>query len=203
MQKAGMFNFGNAASRNLADDAFALSAHTAGGPMTLSETVQVLFEQLHLPVFRYTMRKTGNSGQAEDITQETFLRLFRYLKEGRSLDNPKAWLFTVANNLAIDASRGDSHFQDLDESTWSRIEDTRLSSPDPEKRSIQQERLERLRSVALSLTALQRECLHLRAEGLRYREIAELMKISISTVADAVRRATLKLSREFESGVSS
>jgi RNA polymerase sigma-70 factor (ECF subfamily) len=57
--------------------------------------------------------------------------------------------------------------------------------------------------VVLSLTALQRECLHLRAEGLRYREIAELMGISISTVADAVRRASLKLSREFENGVSS
>jgi len=54
----------------------------------------------------------------------------------------------------------------------------------------------------LNLTTLQRECLHLRAEGLRYREIAELMKISISTVADAVRRATVKLAREVDSEVS-
>ena len=64
----------------------------------------LLFEQLHIPVFRYVMRKTRDSARAEDITQETFLRLFRHLKEERSLDNPKAWLFTVANNLAIDAS---------------------------------------------------------------------------------------------------
>jgi RNA polymerase sigma-70 factor (ECF subfamily) len=202
MKEAEMFNFGNAVSQNLAEEALALPANAASAPMTLSERVHVLFEQLHVPVFRYVMRKTKDSGRAEDITQETFLRLFRYLKEQRSVDNPKAWLFTVANNLAIDASRGDSHFKDLDESTWNRIEDTRLGSADPEKLNIQRERLERLRSVVLSLTALQRDCLHLRAEGLRYREIAELMNLSISTVADAVRRATLKLSREFEGGVS-
>jgi RNA polymerase sigma-70 factor (ECF subfamily) len=198
-----MFNFGNAAIQNLADEGLFLTANTASAPMTLSERVHSLFEQLRVPVFRYLMRKTRDSGRAEEITQETFLRLFRYLKEERPVDNPKAWLFTVANNLAIDASRGDSHIQDLDETTWNRIEDKRLRAADPEQLTLQRERLERLRLVVLNLTALQRECLHLRAEGLRYREIADLMNISVSTVADAVRRATLKLSREFESGASS
>jgi RNA polymerase sigma-70 factor (ECF subfamily) len=56
--------------------------------------------------------------------------------------------------------------------------------------------------AVLNLTSLQRECLHLRAEGLRYREIADLMEITISTVADAVRRATVKLAREVDSEVS-
>jgi RNA polymerase sigma-70 factor (ECF subfamily) len=153
-------------------------------------------------VFRYVIRKTRDSGRAEEITQETFLRLFRHLKEERSVDNPKAWLFTVANNLAIDASRDESHIQDLDETTWYRIEDKGLGGTDPEKLTLQRERLERLRMAVLNLTALQRDCLHLRAEGLRYIEIAGLMNVSISTVADAVRRATLKLSREFESGAS-
>jgi RNA polymerase sigma-70 factor (ECF subfamily) len=198
-----MFNFGNAAIQNLADEGLFLTANTASAPMTLSERVHFLFEQLRVPVFRYVMRKTKDSGRAEEITQETFLRLFRYLKEERPVDNPKAWLFTVANNLAIDASRGDSHIQDLDETTWNRIEDKRLRAADPEQLTLHRERLERLRLVVLNLTALQRECLHLRAEGLRYREIADLMNISVSTVADAVRRATLKLSREFESGASS
>jgi RNA polymerase sigma-70 factor (ECF subfamily) len=194
-----MFNFGNTASGNLADEAIALAASPS---MTLSDRVHSLFEQLRLPVFRYVMRKTRDSGRAEEITQETFLRLFRYLKEERAVDNPKAWLFTVANNLAIDACRGDTHIQDLDETTWNRIEDKRMGAADPEKLTLQRERLERLRLVVLNLTALQRECLHLRAEDLRYRDIAELLDISISTVADAVRRATLRLSREFDTGVS-
>ena len=203
MKQTGMFNFGDAASQTLADRAFPLSANMTSAPMTLTERVHALFEQLHIPVFRYVMRKTRDASRAEDITQETFLRLFRHLKEGRSLDNPKAWLFTVANNLAIDAGRGDAHVQGLDEATWNRIEDPGPAAADPEKLTVQRERLDRLRSAVLSLTVLQRDCLHLRAEGLRYREIAGLMNISISTVTDAVRRATLKLSREFENGVSS
>ena len=171
--------------------------------MTLGERVHALFEQLRVPVFRFLLRKTRDSGQAEDITQETFLRLFRHLREDRMLDNPKAWLFTVANNLAIDASRNESHVKDLDETAWKKLEESRSGlQQDPEKLMLQRDRLDRLHIAVLNLTRLQRECLHLRAEGLRYREIAGLLEISPSTVMDAVRRATLKLAREFDGEVS-
>jgi RNA polymerase sigma-70 factor (ECF subfamily) len=198
-----MYNVGNAASQILSDEALTLSASVTSASSTLSERIQTLFEQLHLPVFRYAMRKTKDSGQAEDITQESFLRLFRHLKEERPVDNPKAWLFTVANNLAIDAIRRDGRLQDLDEATWDRIEDARASDGDPERLTLQRERMERLRSAVLNLTDLERECLHLRAEGLRYREIADLMNVSMSCITAGLRRATLKLSQTFENGASS
>ena len=198
-----MLNLSEMTARSLPERAFALAADGTSGSMTLSERVHALFEQLHVPVFRYLLRKTRDSGQAEDITQETFLRLFRHLREDRLLDNPKAWLFTVANNLAVDASRSESHIKDLDETTWKKIEESRSGlQADPEKLMLQRERLDRLHIAVLNLTPLQRDCLHLRAEGLRYREIADLLKISPSTVMDAVRRATLKLSREFDGEVS-
>ncbi len=198
-----MLNLGESAERALPERALALAADKTSGSMTLSERVHGLFEQLHVPVFRYLLRKTRDSGRAEDITQETFLRLFRHLREDRLLDNPKAWLFTVANNLAVDAIRSESHTKDLDETTWEKIEESRSGlQADPEKLMLQRERLDRLHIAVLNLTPLQRECLHLRAEGLRYREVANLLKISPSTVMDAVRRATLKLAREFDGEVS-
>jgi RNA polymerase sigma-70 factor (ECF subfamily) len=198
-----MLNLGESAERALPERALALAADKTSGSMTLSERVHGLFEQLHVPVFRYLLRKTRDSGRAEDITQETFLRLFRHLREDRLLDNPKAWLFTVANNLAVDANRSESHTKDLDETTWKKIEESRSGlQADPEKLMLQRERLDRLHIAVLNLTPLQRECLHLRAEGLRYREVANLLKISPSTVMDAVRRATLKLAREFDGEVS-
>ena len=198
-----MLNLGEAADRALLEKALVLATDRTSGSMTLSEKVHGLFEQLHVPVFRYLLRKTRDSGQAEDITQETFLRLFRHLREDRLLDNPKAWIFTVANNLAVDASRNDSHIKDLDETTWKQIEESRSGlQADPEKLMLQRERLDRLHVAVLNLTPLQRECLHLRAEGLRYREIAGLLELSPSTVMDAVRRATLKLAREFDGEVS-
>jgi RNA polymerase sigma-70 factor (ECF subfamily) len=198
-----MLNLGEPADRALPERALAWATDRTSDPMTLSEKTHSLFEQLRVPVFRYLLRKTRNPGQAEDITQETFLRLFRHLCEDRLLDNPKAWLFTVAKNLAVDASRNDSHIKDLDETAWKNIEKSRSGlQADPEKLMLQRERLDRLHMAVLNLTWLQRECLHLRSEGLRYREIAGLLEISPSTVMDAVRRATLKLAREFEGEVS-
>ena len=96
-----MFNFGGTAKEDVADEAFALGTNTTSAPVTLSESVHRLFEQLRVPVFRYVMRKTRDFGRAEEITQETFLRLFRHLKEERLVGNPKAWLFTVANILPL------------------------------------------------------------------------------------------------------
>jgi RNA polymerase sigma-70 factor (ECF subfamily) len=198
-----MLNLGESADRALPERALALAADRTSGSMTLSDRVLTLFEQLRIPVFRYLLRKTRDSGRAEDITQETFLRLFRHLRENRLLDNPKAWIFTVANNLAVDASRDESHIEDLDETTWKNIEESKSGlQADPEKLMLQRERLDRLHVAVLNLTRLQRECLHLRAEGLRYREIAGLLELSPSTVMDAVRRATLKLAREFDGEVS-
>src|SRR5262245_14529658 len=143
--RPSMLNLAESASRTLSDTALALATDRTFGSMTLSERVQTLFEQLRVPVFRYVMRRTRDSERAEDITQETFLRLFRHLHEDRQLENARAWLFTVANHLAIDASRNQSRTKDLDETTWKEIEESR-SGPqqDPEKLLLQRERLDRL-----------------------------------------------------------
>lgn len=197
-----MFYLGKASSCTLTGKTFALTNDNNAGPMTLSERVLALFEQLRAPVYRYLLSKTRDAGEAEELTQETFLRLCRHLQEERQLDNPKAWLFTVASNLAIDKRRNEAHVKDLDEFHWEEIEESRSGvQAGPEELVLQRERLDRLHIAVLNLTPLQRQCLHLRAEGLRYREIAELMEISMSTVVDAVRRATVKLAREFDSEV--
>jgi RNA polymerase sigma-70 factor, ECF subfamily len=63
---------------------------------------------------------------------------------------------------------------------------------------MQRERIRRLSENVDSLTDLQRQCLSLRAEGLRYREIASVVDLSLSTVVDAVRRAVKNLRRLLE-----
>lgn len=198
-----MLELGHAGMKSSFARALELEPEITAASMTPGAKVLALFERFRNPVFRYLLRKTQDAGQAEDLTQETFLRLCRHLQEQQSLDNPQAWLFTVANNLAIDRSRTQGHVKDLDESSWTHLEGSRAGGhPDPEKVLLENERLDRLHVAVLKLTALQRQCLHLRAEGLRYREIARLLDLSISTVVDAVRRATVNLAREFEGGMS-
>src|SRR5262245_62022932 len=179
-----------------------LTRHTPPALETLRERVESLIKQLHLPIFRYVICKTRDSGTAEDIAQESFLRLYRHLLDERPVENPKAWLFAVAHNLSMDSMRGQSQFKTLEEREWEELEDPRsVSHDDHEKTVLERERRELLREAVMSLTPLQRECLHLRAEGLRLREIADILRISISTVADATRRASVKLARQFSTEV--
>ena len=72
--------------------------------VTLEEKVSQLFELLRDPVYLYLTAVLGNSAEAEDITQETFLRLYRALHRGQVINNVRFWLFRVAHNLAFDHS---------------------------------------------------------------------------------------------------
>src|SRR5262249_23303694 len=102
-----------------------LTLQTSSTPAILRERVEGLFRELHLSVFRYVLCKMRNPGNAEDVTQESFLRLFCQLRDGRPVENPKAWLFTVAHNLAVDAMRGESRFEPLDETAWEQLKASR------------------------------------------------------------------------------
>ena len=66
----------------------------------------------------------------------------------------------------------------------------------PERTLLAKEKSRQLRTAIRSLTEAERECLMLRAEGLRYREIGEVLGIATSTVADTVDRAVRKLAEK-------
>jgi RNA polymerase sigma-70 factor (ECF subfamily) len=70
------------------------------------------------------------------------------------------------------------------------------TSPTPEQKLIQQEKFDLLRIAVASLTAPERQCLHLRTKGLRYREIAEILDMSTTTVAETLYRVIEKLAKE-------
>ncbi|MGH9722476.1 MAG: RNA polymerase sigma factor, partial [Bryobacteraceae bacterium] len=77
---------------------------------------------------------------------------------------------------------------------WDELKETLVDGqPTPEQRAISSQRAAELQSAMNSLTARQRDCLHLRAEGLRYREIAEILGISLWSVVDALERAVGKM----------
>src|SRR2546425_13208520 len=77
--------------------------------VTLEEKVSQLFELLRDPVYLYLMAVLGNSAEAEDITQESFLRLYRALHRGQAITNARFWLFRVAHNLAFDQRERNQH----------------------------------------------------------------------------------------------
>jgi RNA polymerase sigma-70 factor (ECF subfamily) len=168
-------------------------------PMDLEQRVIGVYESLRSPVYQYLAATFGDAIDAEDITQETFLRLYVYWSNGKAIaeDRLRSWIFRVAHNLAIDRERNSKFVQELDsEAHLPAI----LQLPDPgrnpEETLLDQERFNSVQNGLALLSRQERHCLHLRAEGLRYREIAEILGITRSSVAEFLRRAIRKLMRE-------
>jgi len=160
-------------------------------PMSLRERVSEYFLALRNPVYGYLARFCGSPAEAEELTQEAFLKLYRHLLQGKKVENVKSWVFQVARNLAVDRTRTRSSVEEAVE--ISAAADIPSEGASSEEMILEHERDERLRVATKELTDFQRQCLHLRAEGLRYREIAETLSTSVDSVADALQRAIRKL----------
>jgi RNA polymerase sigma-70 factor, ECF subfamily len=163
----------------------------------LSELEQVVteaFVTLRDPIYRYVYSAVGNPRDAEDIAQEAFIRLFRDLRKGHAIENVRAWLFRVAHNLVIDFSRHSPAPESLDAPGYQQVAEG-VSDPGPnaEEQIVDQTSRQRL---LRHLTLHERRCMELRAEGLLYREIAEVLSVRIPTVQTTLERAIKKIMRQ-------
>jgi RNA polymerase sigma-70 factor (ECF subfamily) len=155
------------------------------------EQVTRLFEESRADVYRYLLTLGLPPGQAQEAAQEAFLRLYVALGRGENIQNPRAWVFRVAHNHALDL-RARERLQPLEPNLEAMLRD---STRGAEMELIERERMTQLGKAWTTLSPQQRQCLHLRAEGLRYREIAEAMQISISTVREFLGRAIARLQK--------
>ncbi|HLK18525.1 MAG TPA: RNA polymerase sigma factor [Bryobacteraceae bacterium] len=152
-----------------------------------------LFDELRKPLQRYLVCLGLSSEDAQDVSQDAFLQLHRHVSSGGSQENIRSWLFRVAHNQA--RNRQTSYHQRFATS----LDASKNEMPDyltPERSLLAKEKSRQLRAAVRSLTEAERECLMLRAEGLRYREIGEVLGIATSTVADSVDRAVRKLAEK-------
>lgn len=163
------------------------------GASRLEQTVAESYELLRNPVYRYLIAALGNPAEAEDLTQETFLRLFAHLQHGNSVENLRAWVFRVAHNLAIDQQRKRAPVELSGAPMFAQAESKPDAGVNPQEEQLIQERRRRIHFALARLSGQERQCLELRAEGLRYREIGEVLGIAIPTVQTAVGRAVKKL----------
>lgn len=166
--------------------------------MSLEGRLSALFEELREPLYHYILMLIWDPADSEELAQEAFLRLHRASIEGVGIDNVKAWLFRVAHNLAVDRSRTAKPNESLtDEGVRARAEVIPSPKQSPEGAALDRERLDALSKALGTLSPRQRECLHLRAEGFAYREIAAILGIARPTVVENVRRAMTRLEKEF------
>lgn len=146
------------------------------------------FDEYGDAIFRFCMVKTSNRELAEDLTQETFMRYWQALRDGKDMANARAFLYTIARNLIIDWYRkrkSDSLDDKMD--AGMQVADV--------KGSIEEDAVyaEVIRTM-VDLADSDAEILVLRyVEGMEPREIAEVIGETANTVSVRLNRAVKRL----------
>ncbi|MDP8266360.1 MAG: sigma-70 family RNA polymerase sigma factor [Candidatus Aceula meridiana] len=140
-------------------------------------------------VYSISWRMSGNNEDAEEITQDVFLKVHKSLKNFERRSSLKTWIYRITINTTINYQKR-KHLKtpvSLDEVGIEKFASPLPSSPDEEI----QDRVNKLLSV---LNDDQKICMILRnIEGLSYEEIAQSLKININTVRTRLKRAREKL----------
>jgi len=165
-----------------------------------AEEVTRLFEELRAPLLRYALSLGLAPDDGEEVVQEAFLALFRHLRSDRSRSNLQGWLFRVVHNHGLKRrTRNSLHVQrhiDHKGPDWELKADP---APNVEQRLLSRHEYRRLQAMLRQLSDRERFCLCLRAEGLRYREIANILGMSLGGVALSLQRSLARLrSKEVE-----
>lgn len=153
--------------------------------MSIEEQLTQTYEDAREDIYRYLLTFGLDAAVAQDCTHEAFLRLYTEMRRGVTIESPRGWLFRTAHRLAIDWTR-----------QFAREKQHEADIPIPPPTNREMDRARNMRSVRemlLQLSPQQKRCLYLRAEGLKYREIAEQLGIELSTVSSFIERALSKL----------
>lgn len=146
-------------------------------------------------IYRFSLRLTRCSQEAEDLTQETFMRAWRYLHNYKPGYRFVTWLYAIANNLHLDRlkKRGRLKTVSLDKEHDNRdplLTMMESPNPGPEEETLNNLVNEEIREVIDSLPDLYRNILILRfVELLSYEEIGEALEIPAGTVKTRIFRA--------------
>ncbi|PWU03177.1 MAG: hypothetical protein C5B51_19380 [Terriglobia bacterium] len=140
-------------------------------------------------LLRYATSLLRSPDEAADAVQEVFLRYFMERSYGREIDNPRAWLFRVTHNYALDrlssaAMRNEVRGHDVDGIPgWNHSPETLVLQA------------QAARQMASALTARELECVTLRAQGFSYQEMADTLRLSLGTIGALLNRVHQKLRR--------
>ncbi len=162
-----------------------------------------LVTRLEKPLINFIRRFVNEASLAEDIFQETFVRVVRTLGDYKPEASLSTWIFTIARNLCLDKIKMtkrhrevsmDAAGQDGKGNVIDFREALRAMSPDPDANAEISEERKRLMAAVAQLGPAKREALVMRQfAGLSYQEIAAIVKAPVGTVKFRVHEAMQEL----------
>ncbi|MBO5592298.1 MAG: sigma-70 family RNA polymerase sigma factor [Prevotella sp.] len=148
-------------------------------------------------LFRLALRITQNRFEAEDVVQETMLKVWKGRSDWDKIDNIEAYCLTACRNLSLDKMRHmDNQVQNIEQESEPA---DRSYSANPEEQAVQHDRLQLVRQLISQLPEKQRTCMQLRdIEGKSYRDIATIIGISEEQVKVNIFRARQTIRERFQ-----
>jgi RNA polymerase sigma-70 factor (ECF subfamily) len=169
------------------------------------DAFEMLFRRYEKPVFSFIYRILMNAIEAEDLCQETFLRLVKEKNKYQESGNFKTWIFRIALNLCRDRLRRKKFrtHRSIDESTRSQNDniiefENVLSDPAPDQTDCMEKDEMRIliQQAFTKLSEKQRAVVILKEyQDLKFSEIAQIMKSPIGTVKSLNHRGRQKLKK--------
>jgi RNA polymerase sigma-70 factor (ECF subfamily) len=165
-----------------------------------------LYQEYRAPIYKYLLRMTQNPVEAEDLSQETFLRVNKSLKSFRGDANPGTWIYRIATNTSIDHFRkkGGGEFQVELSAEEAESVDMQLAIDDgspTDNLAAKNEMSDCVQSFIGRLQPGYRTVLVLHdLQGLKNREIADVLDCSLDSVKIRLHRARKKLQEALDKG---
>lgn len=163
-----------------------------------------LFKAHYEGVYRLLYRIVGTREEAEDLAQETFLRLHRadHLWDRRRISsershNIRGWLYRVASNLAYNVLRGEGRRQRRQVETARQSIGSGRAEDDPAELIVRGDDQQAVRRALAALSHKQAQLLLLRHAGLSYRELAETLGVAPGSVGTLLARAETAFEKSY------
>lgn len=156
------------------------------------EALAQLYHRTRTAVFGLALSYLKNRHDAEDVTQDTFVRAWENAPSYRPQGKPMAWLLTIARNLSLMKLREKERTESLPEEDW--------ALPGPDDALTTEDRTVLSAAMSVLEDEEQRIVLLHAVTGLKHREIAESLSLPLSTVLSKYHRALKKLRRKLEGG---
>lgn len=154
-----------------------------------AEALHTLYEASSESVYGFALSITKNSHDAEDVLQETYLTVYQKAVDYKPSGKPMAWVFTIAKNFALAKMKSKGKVRLLDDG------DTELGVTFAEIENVEQRLV--IQTAFRVLNDEERQILMLHAiSGLKHREIAAIMEMSLNTVLSKYHRAIKKMRSE-------
>ncbi|HET7103889.1 MAG TPA: sigma-70 family RNA polymerase sigma factor [Terracidiphilus sp.] len=156
-----------------------------------------LIEKHHRAVMHFLFRMVHNQAVAEELTQEVFLRVYRSRESYRAEAKFTTWMYRIATNLAVNHARDTRHeraaqniYLDSPDPETGTTPDVADDEPTVEQRILRDERMAAIRTHVMALPERQRMAVLMhKYQGMDYRQIGEVLKLSESATKSLLFRA--------------